>query len=263
VIPEAALALVLAAGEAPLPEGNDFVKGLLQTQKRREEALNRYTYDLEEQVEEMDANGVATSRRVRRYEVFHVKGRPVRKLVAEGGGPLSRALREKEEARVREEVEDLVKGRVAVEEGSLRLSSILERYDFKSVGREDRDGWSTLVLDWSARPGKTDLEGDAVLRTLAGRLFVDEEEGQVVRAEIRNTGGIKFALGVGATVTTLGLVMDFRKVEDGLWLPARIEAEVAARLLLLKGVRARSTWVFSRFRRFEADAQEAVRPPQP
>jgi hypothetical protein len=258
-----ALAIALAAmnapaAEPPLPEGNAYVQGLVAKQKAREEAVNRYTYDVEELLEEQDANGVTTSRHVRRYEVFHVKGRAVRKLVAESGAPLGRARREEEEERVRREVEDILKGKAAAEDPSLELSTILARYDFKTVSRQDRDGWPTLVLDWSARPGKRDIEGDAVLRNLAGRLFVDEEEGQVVRAEIRNTSGLKFALGVGATVSTFGVVLDFRKVEDGLWLPFRIEAEAEARLLLVKPVRVRSTWIFSRFRRFDTDTQEEV-----
>jgi hypothetical protein len=257
----AATASPAAAADPPLPEGNAYVQGLVAKQKEREEAVNRYTYDVEELLEEQDANGVTTSRHVRRYEVFHVKGQAVRKLVAEGGTPLGRARRDEEEARVRREVEDVVKGKAA-EDASLQLSTILARYDFKTVGRQDQEGWPTLVLDWSARPGKRDIEGDAVLRNLAGRLFVDEEEGQVVRAEIRNTSGLKFALGLGATVSTFGVVLDFRKVEDGLWLPFRVEAEAAARLLLVKAVRVRSTWIFSRFRRFGTDTQEQVQRPQ-
>src|SRR5262249_13722680 len=172
-LPVASAATPAAAGEPPLPEGNAYVQGLVAKQKEREEAVNRYTYDVEELLEEQDAKGVTTSRHVRRYEVFHVKGRAVRKLVAEGGTPLGRAVREEEEARVRREVEDILKGKAAAEDPSLQLSTILARYDFKTVGRQDQDGWPTLVLDWSARPGKRDIEGDAVLRNLAGRLFVD------------------------------------------------------------------------------------------
>ena len=54
---------------------------------------------------------------------------------------------------------------------------------------------------------------------------------------------------------------DFQKIEDGLWMPARVEAEAEARVLLLKGVRARSTSIFSRYRRFEAASEEAIQPP--
>ena len=73
------------------------------------------------------------------------------------------------------------------EKPGVRLSQILERYDFRSVARETIDGRSALVLDFSARPGKRDLDGDSVLRRLTGRIWVDEEERQVVRAEFRNT----------------------------------------------------------------------------
>jgi len=258
----ASLALSLLAAEtAPLPEGNAYVRGLVPRQKRREEALNRYTYDVEQLLEERDEKGSVTRRKVRSYEVFYVKGRPVWKLVAEDGRPLTPGERAAEERRVRQEVDDTLKGRAAEDDARLRLSAILERYDFQTVGRENLDGWPALVLEFSARPGKRDLPGDVFLRNLAGRLFVDEGEGEVVRAEVGNTAAIKLALGVGASVSGLGFTLDFQKIEDGLWMPARVEAEAEARVLLLKGLRARSTSIFSHYRRFEAASEEAIQPP--
>jgi hypothetical protein len=260
----AALALAgLTAGEpAPLPDGNTYVLTLVEKQKRREAALNNYTYDVEQLLEELDARGAVTSRTVERFEVFYVKGRPVRKLVATGGRPLDRAEQEAEERRVREKVDELGKDPSALDDPALRLSAILQRYDFRTVRREDLDGWPALVLEFSARPGKRDLEGDVVLRSLAGRIWVDEAEAEVVRAEVRNTGAIKLAFGVGATVSGLGVTLDFRKVEDGLWLPARVTAEAEARLLLLKGFRGRSTSIFSHYRRFEAASEEVIKRPE-
>ncbi len=258
----AALVLsLLATEQAPLPEGNAYVRGLVPKQKRREEALNRYTYDVEQLLEERDDQGAVTSRKVRSYEVFYVKGRPVWKLVAEDGRPLTRGEREAEEKRVRQQVDDTLKGRAVVDDPRLRLSAILERYDFRTAGREDLDGWPALVLEFRARPGKRDLPGDVFLRSLAGRLFVDEAEGEVVRAEVKNTAVIKLALGVGAAVSGLAFTLDFRKIEDGLWMPARVEAEAEARVLLLKGLRARSTSIFSHYRRFEAASEETIQPP--
>ena len=77
----AALGLLFLA-TAALPDGNAHVRGLVARQKRREEALNRYTYDVEQLFEELDAH-----------------------------------------------------------DSSLRLSAILEGYDFRTVAREDLDGW--------------------------------------------------------------------------------------------------------------------------
>jgi hypothetical protein len=255
-----ALSLLVLAPEA-LPDGNSYVRGLVARQKRHEEALNRYTYDVEQLFEELDAKGEVRSRKVQRFEVFYVKGRPLRKLVAEDGRPLTKGEQEAEEKRVRERVDDIAGERVALQDPSVRLSAVLERYDFRTVAREDLDGFPALVLEFQARPGKRDLEGDAVLRALAGRIWVDEAEVEVVRAEVRSTSDIKFALGIGASVTAVGLVLDFRKIEDGLWLPARVEATAEARLLLLKGFRGRSVSIFSRYRRFEAASEEEIKPP--
>lgn len=259
-----ALALAgLTAGEpTPLPDGNAYVLTLVEKQKRREAALNNYTYDVEQLLEQMDAGGAVTSRTVERFEVFYVKGRPVRKRVAAGGRPLDRGEQEAEERRVRETVDEIGKDRAALDDPGLRLSAILQRYDFRTVRREDLDGFPALVLEFNARPGKRDLAGDVVLRSLAGRIWVDEAEAEVVLAEVRNTGAIKLALGLGATVSGLGVTLDFRKVEDGLWLPARVVAEAEARLLLLKGFRGRSTSIFSHYRRFEAASQEVIKKPE-
>lgn len=255
----AVLSVVLAA--EPLPDGNVYVRGLVAGQKRREEALNRYTYDVEQLFEELDAGGAVRSRKVQTFEVFYVKGRPLRKLVAEDGRPLTKGQQEAEEKRVREKVGEIADERAVFQDPSVRLSAVLERYDFLTVGREDLDGFPALVLEFQPRPGKRDLDGDAVLRALAGRIWVDEAEGEVVRAEVRSTSDIKFALGIGASVSAVSLVLDFRKIEDGLWLPARVEATAEARLLLLKGFRGRSTSIFSRYRRFEAASEEEIKPP--
>jgi lysophospholipase L1-like esterase len=57
------------------------VRALVAGQRRREETLNRYTYDVEEVTERLDDEGGARKVETRRYEVFHVKGRP-----AQAGG---------------------------------------------------------------------------------------------------------------------------------------------------------------------------------
>jgi hypothetical protein len=259
----ASLLLLVGATQAaaPLPEGNAYVRGLVARQKEREEALNRYTYDVEQLSEEMDGHGAVTSRKVQRFEVFYVKGRPLSKLVEEDGRALSPGQRADEEKRVREKVDHLASDRVPFRDTTVRLSAILERYDFRTVGREDLEGWSTLVFEFRARPGKRELDGDVVLRALTGRIWVDEAEREVVRAEVRNAAAIKLMLGLGASVSGLGLVLDFRKIEDGLWLPARVEATVEARVLLIKGFRGRSTTIFSRYRRFEAASEEEIKAP--
>ena len=54
--------------------------------------------------------------------------------------------------------------RVARELPAVRLSAILERYDFRSVGREAMDGRPAIVLEFTAIPGSRPVAHDDVLR---------------------------------------------------------------------------------------------------
>lgn len=256
----AVLVAVLAA-QAPaaeLPEGNAFVRGLVGAQKRNEEAVNRYTYDLLDVREEIDGKGVVKKRSSRLQEVFHVRGRQVGRLVAENDVPLPPEKQAKVDRKVSEKVKAILEDKAVHEKPGVRLSQILERYDFRSITRETIDGRTAVVLDFSARPGKRDLDGDSVLRRLTGRIWVDEEERQVVRAELRNTDSVKFGLGI-ASLSRLDAVLEFHKFEDGVWLPRSIRLEYAGRKLF-KGFKTRQTATFDRFRRFEVESEEKVTP---
>jgi hypothetical protein len=262
------LSLLLVAAQAaeapPLPEGNAYVRALVSRQRSREEALNKYTYDVDEMEEELDGKGLVQKTETRRYEVFHVKGRPIRKQVALNGRPLTAAAIQKEERRVKEKVDDILDDRTTRELPEVRLSQVLERYDFQAVGREDMDGRPTLVFSFAPVPGKRDLEADFVLRRLTGRIWVDEEERELVRAEMRNTEKIKVAMGLGASVASLDMTLAFRKIEDGVWLPSRIVFGVSGRKFVFVGFKMRVSALYGRYRRFEADTEsETVKPPQP
>lgn len=254
------LASPLLPQDAPLPDGNLLVRELVAKQRHREEILDRYTYDVLQTREEIAKDGRVKDRKSRRYQVFYVKGRPLRKLVAVDERPLSAELKAKEERRVTEAAQAIARGQVATEQPGLRLSAILERYDFRSVGREAVEGRPAFVLEFTPRPGNRNLDSDHVLRKLSGRFWVDEEEREVVRARVHNTGGIKIAFGLGASVSSLDFSLEFRKVGGEVWLPLRIETEAAGRRLLVKGFRTRSTTSYGNYQRFWVESEEEIRP---
>jgi hypothetical protein len=252
--------LALACPQAPLPEGDALVRGLVGTQRRNEDALSLYAYDVLETREALDGRGRATRRETRGYEVFHVKGRAVRRLVSRDGRALPPREREKEDARARELAQALREGSAASEQPGVRLSRVLERYRFRALGREQAQGRCVLALEFEPRPGEYALERDALLRRLAGRLWVDEEERAVVRVSARNTQGLSLALGIGARVSGVALDVEFARLEEGVWLPRRVSAEATGRRLLLFPFRARVTSDYRDYRRFEVSIEEERKP---
>ena len=250
---------VLAATALSLPDGNALVRELAQKQRRWEEILNTYTYDVDVVREDLDKDGRVTKRESRRFEVFYVKGRPVRRLVAEDGRPLGSERQARVDREVEEKVDDINQQRVAVESPAVRLSQILERYDFRAVGRETIDGRTAIVLEFTALPGSRPLPRDDVLRNLAGRVWMDEAEREVVRAEVRNTVGLKFFLGLGASLSMVSGTFEFRKVGDTLWLPLRDETRADGRMLLFKTFRKRIVHTYGNYRRFDVQSDEKLR----
>jgi len=252
---------LLAPAELTLPDGNALVRELARKQRRWEEVLNRYTYDVEVVREDLDKDDRVTKRESRRFEVFYVKGRPLRRQVAAGGQPLGAERQARVDREVKEKVDAVNQQRVAVETPVVRLSQILERYDFRSVGREAMNGRPAIRLEFTALPGSRPIAHDDVLRNLAGRVWMDEAEREVVRAEVRNTAGMKFFLGLGASVSAVSGVFEFRKVGDTLWLPVRDETRATGRMFLFKSFRTRVVHTYSNFRRFDVESEETLHPP--
>jgi hypothetical protein len=258
------LAVLLAAacvpGAPPPADANEYVRALVGAQQKREEALSAYTYDVTEMRDDLDGEGRVKRRRTRSWEVYYVRGRPVRRLVARDGRPLPEKERAKEDAKARALAADVAAGRAVTEQPGTRVSRILERYDFSFAAREEREGRCALVFDFTPRRGSFDLERDAVLRRLAGRLWVDEEERAVVHVSVRNTAGLRFALGLGASVSSLGFEAEFARMELGVWLPRRVEVHAEGRKLLVVGFRTRTTTTFTNYRRFAVDVEERAAP---
>ena len=246
-------------GEAPPGEANDYVRALVGAQQRREEALSRYAYDVREERERLDGDGRARHRSVRVFEVFHVEGRPVRRLVSRDGRALAGAEREGEDRRVLELVEAIRGGRAASERPGVRLSRILERFDFVAAGGERIEERCTLVFDFASRPGDYELDRDELLRQLSGRLWVDEAERELVRLEVEDAGGLRFALGLGGSLSALSFTMSFSRFEDGVWLPRRLEAHAEGRRFPFRRFRHRITTTYSGYRRFGVDVDEEIR----
>lgn len=260
------ISLAPQATPAPLPEGNAYVRALVAVQREQEQALDDYAYDLVEERQELDGRGRPRERHICRYQVFHVAGRPLRRLVAENNRPLEPERQEREDRRVREQAEAIRAGRALVEERpALRLSQILERYDFATRGREPLAGRTTLAFEFTARPGSKgadDSRRERILARLAGRLWVDEAERRVVRVELRNTEGVRLAFGgLGASLAALEVTLEFRKLDDAVWLPLRLETYAAGRKLFFP-FRVRTTLEYSGFRRFTVDSVESLLPPR-
>jgi len=254
-------AFASAQDDNALPEGNAYVRSVIGGARPQDALINEYSYDVEESRERLDKDGDTTSRETRRYEVYFVKTRPVRRLVSRNGAPLSASEQAEVDRKAEAQAKAIAEGRTVSEQPGLRLSTLLDSFEFKAVGREERDGRRTLVLDFEPRKrteskDRGDRAADAVTRILIGRLHVDESDLRVARLEARNAPGKKASVATGVKVATFELLMEFGAVDGQVWLPRKVVTLATGRAFLFKTFRIRNTTTYSNYRRFRVDTEE-------
>jgi hypothetical protein len=101
------------------------------------------------------------------------------------------------------------------------------------------------------------------MKSFAARAWVSEADYELVRLEVEATENVSMGMGFIARVHK-GATASFirRKVNDEVWLPARAEYRVSARILLLKAFREGSVSEFSSYRKFSVDTSTTISAPQ-
>lgn len=244
----------------PLPEGNAYLRGVIGNSRAQDAAINDYSYDLEETREQLDGNRKTTSRESRRYEVYFVRTRPVRRLVSRNEVPLSPREQAEVDRKAEAQAEAISQGRTVSEQPGIRLAALLDSFEFKTVGREERLGRKTLIFDFEPRKGVARRSGDraenAVTRILQGQVRIDEADGRVVLLEARNTPGQRAGVATGVRLGTFELMMEFTAAEERVWLPRQVVTLATGRAFLFKTFRVRQTTTYSNYRKFTVDTEE-------
>ncbi|QHS51792.1 hypothetical protein [Edaphobacter sp. 12200R-103] len=229
------------SSHASLPDIGSLMREVEEHQKASERIQKDYLY--REVIRQQRSNG--RKGETREYDVFWLRGVQVHKLVRKDGKDLTAEEQRKESERIDKDVAKALerkrkadtKGKKTDSEGreEVTVSRFLELGAFSNPRRELLNGRSTIVVDYAGNPNaKTRNRLESVIRDLAGTIWIDERDLAVVRLEGRFADSFK----IGA-----GLVMSIRKgtafsvqqikVNNEVWLPSRIEANGAARVLLL------------------------------
>ncbi len=252
-----------ALGGGLLPVGSEAVDvpALLQRVVARARAVATetnggfYVFRKLAVTDTLDASGEIKRTREKVYEVTVRQGMTQNRLVAVDGrrlaGAESDALSEKER-RWRE----TYSSRRGEEGGSRteRMDQIVNeklfaRFEFTAVGREVLRGRPCIALDFRPRSGDLPDERlmDRVLNLFRGRIWIDEEEDELARAEIATEGAMRVWGGMLGSLERFRLHVDRERSPYGVWFNRHAEIEIRARKLLTSfGMRVRE--VGSEFR---------------
>ncbi len=238
-VPVMAIADPLAArASEDLPEAAAVVHRIIQRadEVARNGSAHRYVYQKRSVVEELDADGKASERTEKLYQVVLIDGAPFSRLIKVQNRDLTEAelkQQERKEAAFRRKVTG--KEENSVDRGGHQIAELVAHYDLKVERRENLENRPALVLSFrpkaGAKPEKTIQ--DKVLNRLAGTVWVDEAESEVVRLKVGLTDNISLGwFGMIGSLKECNLSLENERIGDGVWLKAKQTIFIAGRKVL-------------------------------
>jgi hypothetical protein len=228
------------------------------------ERFKNYTFL--ERVEERryGRSGNQTSKDIETYEFMVLGGRPYGKLVERNDQALSAkdARKEQEDAdkelakRQRESASDKAKQDADRAEQRRYLREVPEAFDLTLQGAGEMGGRPVWIIGAQPKPGyKPKLKRAEILTKLRGKIWVDQADYQWVKAEAEVIQPISF--GFGLVRLAPGSVLNFEqvRVNDEVWLPARITVRADARLAYLRKLREELDITYRDYKKFQADSR--------
>lgn len=112
----------------------------------------------------------------------------------------------------------------------------LQRFQFTLVGREPINGRLALILDLvpaTKKPPEHDLK-DRIINKMAGRVWVDEAESVLVKADFHLTEKVNVVAGLVGAIANFTLSFNRTRTTDGLWFTPRLEWHLDGREVFVR-----------------------------
>jgi hypothetical protein len=257
LLPAAPLA---SAQQAPLPEIPQLMREVQEHQKLLEKVRENYTYTSLQTTQDIDSNGQVKKTESQEGEDFFVNGHVIERTVKKNGQPLNDHDQQRETERVTKLVEKAQKisPDQPLEGETISVSRILAVMDVRNARRETYRDRPAIVFDFIGRKdAKTHGLAEDASKKLEGTIWIDEAARQVAHLEVRFIDNFRVAGGLVATIDKgSSFRFDQALVNGEVWLPTGAEANVQARVLLVKGYRQHFTESDYDFKRFHVDAEQ-------
>lgn len=246
--------------EQSLPDIPALMHEVEEHQRASEAIRKNYLYH-EDAMQEMD-NGKKVDHR--EYDVFWLNNVQIHRLTRKDGRDLSPDEKKKEDERVDKEVRKAKERKhKADENGQLTdshgyeqetVSRFLSLGAFTNPRRVQIDGRDTIAIDYTGDPkAKTRNRFEDVIRTLAGTIWVDEQDRAISRLEGHFVNSYKIGGGLMMNIKKdTSFKMQQKKINDEVWLPAHLTGQGAARVLLFVSFSGTVNVTNSDYRKFKA-----------
>jgi hypothetical protein len=214
---------IASATPAPLSADEIIQKVLARTESSATHlAQPDYRYTKQTVTEEIDSKGRLKEHKEKLYEVMVESGLSNLKLLQINGQALSTAELKKQEekdAAERQKMTDGRPGKKGDERENFLTAELVEKYKFKLLGEKTLNGRTAYLLAFE--PKRTDLPvrklTDRFLNQIAGTIWVDAEEFEIGRVEVRLNSEVALWGGIVGTLRQCNFTLERTRLPDGAW----------------------------------------------
>jgi hypothetical protein len=262
------LVLSLAATTALLGQvdARGIIRNAVAADTRNRRIARNYSFLERVELRHLDAHGKVKVSEARTYDVTLQEGTPYRQLVQRD----DRRLPFNEEKKERESfARSIAERREETEaERAKRLSAydrrpnwqreawqeLPEAFEFRKSGEGRLNGHSVFIIEAMPRQGYQPRSRTAKLfRSLKCRFWVDQQDHQIVKVDAEVIDTISIGLFLVRVAKGSRATLDLTCVNNGVWLPDRLQVFASARLGLLQALRIEQTVHYSGYSNVAAD----------
>jgi hypothetical protein len=241
-------------------DAREIIRHAVAADERNWRVARNYTFLQRVELRRLDAQGTAKLPEVQTYDVTLQAGTPYRRLVQRDDRPLPPSEEKREHESM---VKSIAERRQENEmERAKRLSAyerrpdwqreawheLPEAFEFRLAGVGALDGHGVFIIDATPRAGYQPQSRTARLfHSIKGRFWVDQEDLQIVKAEAEVIDTISIGLFLVRVAKGSSAILELTRIDDGVWLPDRLQVFASARLGLLKALRIEQRTDYSRY----------------
>ncbi len=204
-----------------------------QTEKGRE----HYVFLKTSVTEELGAKGEVKSRKQKEYEVRAIGGAAYSRLIRIDGRELKSDERAREEEKERKFRQRLESGRKPApgrrQQETVVSEEIINRYQFVLDRHEVLNGRKTFVISFKPRGPNYSVKNlaDRFLNRISGTVWVDEEEFEIARLDLRLVEKTSLWGGLLASLESFELSLNRRRIDRLVWFDDSSEVTFQGRKL--------------------------------
>lgn len=223
--------------DPPLPSGESVLQNVLAraTNPAVRHAAAQYRSVQHTQLEKFDEKGNSREREDRVYDVGPLGGGVYARLVEKNGKSLSPTdLRDEQEREQRFRERSKTQKFGGGDSDRVPLDQeLFDRYKAEVVGRDTVNGRPAIVLHFWPRSNDLSIRRrqDYVLNKLTGKVWIDEQDWEIVRVDAHLTERVRVIMGLVASLEKVDLAFEQTRVGDGIYLPLKLNAYFEGRKL--------------------------------